>query len=167
MGHCILRLSFIFVLLTSCVTILIAQANNQKGLEEFEAFLVRLDAAQLELQNGKPEAYKALWERSEDVTLSGGFGGTVEKGWDGVSKRLDWAASNFTKGKNSITRLSRNIDRSLAYVVQLERIDFVIPETGKPATRDYRVTMVFRRGTNGWRVIHRHADSQTTRQGTR
>ena len=73
--------------------------SQGKANGEFEAFLVRADAAQIELQNGKAEAYKAVWSHSDDVTLSGGFGGAVEKGWSAVSKRLDWVGANFSKGK--------------------------------------------------------------------
>ena len=145
---------------------LAASATGQKQIDspEFEAFLLKLDAAQLELQNGKPEAFKSLWSRSDDVTLSGGFGGTIEKGWAAVSKRLDWVGANFSKGKNSIERLVSNHDAKLGYVVQLEHITFVAPETGKPATRDYRVTMIFRREKDGWKLVHRQADSQFTKQ---
>ncbi len=48
--------------------------------DEFQALLVRVDAAQVELQNGRPEAFKALWSRAGDITLCGGFGGTIEQG---------------------------------------------------------------------------------------
>ena len=144
---------------------MIGSANSQgKGTAEFEAFLARADAAQVELQNGKAEPYKAVWSHGDDVTLSGGFGGAVEKGWTAVSKRLDWAGANFSKGKNSIERLVSNHSGNLGYVVQLEHISFTAPETGKPATRDLRVTMVFRREKDGWRIVHRHADSQMAKQ---
>ena len=138
--------------------------SQGKANGEFEAFLVRADAAQIELQNGKAEAYKAVWSHSDDVTLSGGFGGAVEKGWSAVSKRLDWGGANFSKGKNSIERVVSNHNGNLGYVVQLEHINFTAPETGSITTRDYRVTMVFRREKDGWRIVHRHADSQMTKQ---
>src|SRR5688572_33491274 len=64
-----------------------------KAGDEFKEMLAKVDAAQLELQNGKPAAFKALWSRADDVTLSGGFGGTIEKGWKQVSRRLDWAGA--------------------------------------------------------------------------
>lgn len=141
-----------------------SQAASKEARTQYEAFLVRLDAAQVELQNGKPEAFKSLWSRSDDITLSGGFGGTIEKGWAAVSKRLDWVGANFSKGKNSIERIVTNQNRNLGFVVQLEHISFVAPETGKDATRDYRVTMIFRREKDGWRIVHRQADSNLTKQ---
>jgi len=138
-----------------------AQKDEKRDLQNF---LTKLDDAQLALQNGKPEGFKSLWSRSDDVTLSGGFGGTIEKGWAAVSKRLDWVGTNFSKGKNSIERLVTIQNGRLAYVVQLEHISFVAPETGKDATRDYRVTMIFRREKDGWRIVHRQADSNLTKQ---
>jgi hypothetical protein len=51
-----------------------------KADDGFKGMLARVDAAQLELQNGRAVAYKALWSHADDITLSGGFGGTVEKG---------------------------------------------------------------------------------------
>ena len=141
-----------------------AQNKADKSSAEFQSFLTKLDAAQVELQNGKAEAFKSIWSHADDVTLSGGFGGTVEKGWTAVGKRLDWVAANFSKGANTIERLVANQNGSLGYVVQFEHIQFTVPETGKPAARDYRVTMIFRREKEGWRIIHRQADSQMTKQ---
>ena len=132
--------------------------------KDYEIFLTKLDAAQLEMQNGNAEAFKSMWSHSDDVTLSGGFGGTTEKGWTAISKRLDWVAANFSKGKNTIERLVSNQDGKLGYVVQLEHITFVAPDSGKPSTKDYRVTMVFRREKEGWRLVHRQADSNFSKQ---
>ena len=141
-----------------------AQSNSRIPDAAFDSFLAKLDAAQVELQNGRAAAFKNMWSNGDDITLSGGFGGTVEKGWDAVSKRLDWVGANFSKGRNTIERLVTNHNETLGYTVQLEHISFVVPETGKTATRDYRVTMIFRREKDGWRVIHRQADSQMTKQ---
>ena len=140
------------------------QTKPGNGDAEFTAFLAKLDAAQVELQNGKAEAFKAIWAKADDITLSGGFGGPVEKGWASISKRLDWVGANFAKGTNKIDRLVKNHGDKFGYVVQLEHIDFIVPDSGKAATKDYRVTMIFRREKDGWRLIHRQADSQMTKQ---
>ena len=66
--------------------------------DDFEAMLARVDAAQLELQNGRAAAFKALWSHADDVTLSGGFGGTIEKGWEAIGRRLDWVGTQFSNG---------------------------------------------------------------------
>ena len=145
------------------------QSQNQAAQEttvdeEFQAMLAKVDAAQLELQNGRPATFKALWSHADDVTLSGGFGGAIEKGWEQVSRRLEWAGAQFSKGTNTIERIAANANGDLAYVVQIEHIRFHVPGEAKELTRDYRVTMLFRRESEGWRIIHRHADSQMMKQ---
>ncbi len=157
-------ITFSLLLIAGFVLSTNGQSAAKNTGEEFRAFLVRVDAAQLELQNGKAEPFKAVWSRGEDVTLSGGFGGSVEKGWDAVSKRLDWVGSSFSKGTNKIERVVTNQHGDLGYVVQLEHIAFSVPDTGKPATRDYRVTMIFRKEKGGWKIVHRQADSNLTKQ---
>lgn len=132
--------------------------------QSFLAALDEVDAAQLELQNGRAEPFKALWSRGDDVTLSGGFGGTIEKGWEPVSRRLDWVGSQFKDGTNTHERIVTGSSGDLAYVVQSEHLRFQVPGQEKKATRDYRVTMLFRREPAGWRIVHRQADSQTTKQ---
>ena len=130
---------------------------------DFVAFLAAMDAAQVELQNGRPAAYAALWSRADDVTLAGGLGGVVERGWPGVERRLAWAGTQFSKGTNRIERLSAGVGGDLAYVVQAEHLRYVVPGESRETTRDYRVTMVFRREAGHWRIVHRHADSQTAK----
>ena len=142
-----------------------AAAQASKPADGFPAMLAAVDAAQLELQNGKPAAFKALWSRRDDITLSGGFGGTIEKGWEAIGRRLDWVGTQFSKGSNTIERLVAQESGDLGYVVQLEHLRYTVPGEAKESTRDYRVTMVFRRESGVWRIVHRQADSQMTKQG--
>lgn len=131
---------------------------------DFQAFLTAVDASQLELQNGRAEAFKALWSHADDITLSGGFGGTIEKGWDAIGPRLDWVGAQFSKGTHVVDRIVANTNGEWGYVVQIEHIRFHVPGQDKESTRDYRVTMIFRRESGGWRILHRQADSQMTKQ---
>jgi ketosteroid isomerase-like protein len=142
-----------------------AQSERDTAVdEEFQAMLAKVDAAQLELQNGRPKEFKALWSQADDITLSGGFGGTIEKGWEQIRRRLDWVGAQFSKGTNTIERITFNANGNLGYVVQIEHIRFHIPGQANESTRDFRVTMLFRREAEGWRIIHRQADSQMMKQ---
>ena len=160
-GNKILVASFIALYLLSISE---AKAQRSSHAAELKAFLVEADAAQVELQNGKVERYKSLWSHADNVSITGGFGGTIERGWAAVSKRLDWAATQFSEGKNTIERLIVYSNGDLAYVVQLEHIRFKAPATGADATRDFRVTMVFRKEAGKWKIVHRHADNNITTQ---
>jgi hypothetical protein len=144
---------------------LCAQAENvPTASPEFAAFLDTVYAAQLELQNGRPSAFKALWSQAGDVTLSGGFGGTIEKGWMAVSRRLDWVGTQFSNGTNRVDRVVANATGDLGYVIQTEHLRFRVPGQPNDSARDYRVTMIFRREGGTWRMVHRQADSQVTKQ---
>ncbi len=129
---------------------------------EFGAFLARIDAAQEEFAQGRPGDFKALWSHTDDVSLSGGHGGVIELGWAKVAARLDWASSTYQEGDRSNQIVSGSIGDDFAYVVRKEIIEARIGSEVGRARQELRVTMVFRRSADGWRVVHRHADSQTS-----
>ena len=135
--------------------------------EPFSVFLDRVDSAQLELQHGRPDAYKALWSRRPDVTLAGGFGGNFEQGWDRVSQRLEWASSQFKSGRSEIERIASSTSGSLGYLVQTEHLYFTSATSNTPVERRYRVTMLFRQEDGQRRIIHRHADTQNAKEAPR
>ena len=145
-----------------------APANRgTQARDDFEAFLTKVDRTQIELQNGRADGFKGLWSQANDVTLSGGAGGPVEKGWPAISKRLDWVATQYSEGNSRIERLVQNVGADLAYVVQHEHIEFRVPADGTRSTRDYRATMIFRREAGEWKIVHRQADSSLTKTAIR
>ena len=159
-----MRHLYLLVLLLLMTAISAAAQTAAKFPADFLAFLKQADEAQVELQGGNASNYKKLWSNTDDVTLSGGFGGKVEKGWKAVSERLDWAATQFANGTNSIERIVVAAEGNIGYLIQVEHIKFKVPSTGLEASRDYRVTMIFRRERGRWKIMHRHADSQTSKQ---
>ena len=131
---------------------------------EWATFKARLEAAQAEFARGRPGDFKALWSHADDVTICGGLGGGVELGWDKVAARLDWASSNYTDGTRSWQEISGTVGADFAYLVQLETIDFRVASRTDRVHQVLRSTMVLRRESDGWRILHRHADSQTSAQ---
>lgn len=160
-------LRYIFALLLSVTCGCAAPPTKEAVSPDFAQFLELADEAQREFQQGRPEPYKALWSHQHDVTLGGGFGGSFELGWDKVAQRLNWASSQFTNGRNEITRISSAASGDLAYLVQMEHLSFMLPNARAAVELTYRVTMVFRKENGQWRIIHRHADSQTTKEAPR
>ena len=130
----------------------------------FDETLAQVEAAQVELVRGRPTAFKALWSNRDDVTLTGGLGGAIEKGWGSVSRRLDWVSSQYADGSREHEEVVRFIGRDVAYVVQKEIIRFRVPGQTAHVTQELRAVMVFRLESGAWRISHRQADSQTTRQ---
>jgi ketosteroid isomerase-like protein len=151
-----------------CSLGLLAPLAAQSALPPaFETFLESVDRAQIQLQNGEPAAFKGLWSQRDDVTLAGGFGGPVVKGWQQVSARLDAVGRQFSNGRHRASRMIANVGGDLGYMVQTEHIDYREPGQTTDTSRDYRVTMIFRREGADWRIVHRHADTQLTNQMTR
>ena len=128
---------------------------------EWAAFIKTLEAAEEKFACGQPEHFKALWSHTDDVTLIGGLGGIIERGWEKVAARLDWASSNYVDGTRSRQEVSGFVESGFAYLVQKEVIEACIGGRTERSTQELRVTMMFRRENDGWRIIHRHADSQT------
>ena len=117
--------------------------------------------AGLEITNGNPEVYKALYSRSDDVTLANPFGPPA-LGWSEVSATLDRAAKNYRDGEViGFENVSTVITPELAYTVEIEsyraRVGGAVDIT--PVT--VRVTTVYRRVDGAWKVMHRHADPIT------
>ena len=138
-------------------------SNDQSGGSEWIAFIAKLEAAEDEFARGRFAAFKELWSHANDVTLCGGFGG-VACGWENVAARLDWDGSKYSDGRRSREEVSCAIGGDFAYIVQKEVICFRVPGQTEESRQELRATMVFRREADGWRILHRHADSQISTQ---
>src|SRR4029434_5912156 len=129
---------------------------GQLADSEWATFMAKLEAAEHEFAQGRPAAFKALWSHSDDASICGAFGG-VESGWDKVASRLDWASSQFSDGTRSREEIKSAVGADFAYIIQTEQIRFRVPGRTEHSTLDLRVTMVFRREADGWRIVHRQA----------
>ena len=158
------------VLVVCCVAALPAvslgcsQAGTQERAE-FDAFFDKVTKAEAELFRGRPQSLKALWSRASDVTLFGVSGGSGEHGWEQVGPRLDWTNTQYSDGTLTVERIASYVDGDLGYVVQREKVRFKVPGQTQESILEIRATWIFRRERDGWRIIHRHADSLMKRQG--
>ena len=132
---------------------------------DFNAFYDKVTKAEAELFRGRPESLKTLWSRDSSVTLFGVSGGSGEHGWEQVGPRLDWTNTQYLDGTLTVERIASHVDGNLGYVVQREKVRFKIPGRTQESTLEIRATWIFRREPDGWRIIHRHADSLMKRQG--
>jgi ketosteroid isomerase-like protein len=130
--------------------------------QEHELPLEEYHRAGLEITNGNPDVYKALYSRSDDVTLANPFGPPA-RGWSEVSVTLDGAAANYRDGEVvGFENVSTVITPDLAYTVEVESYRARVGGAEELNPVSVRVTTVFRREDGVWKVIHRHADPITT-----
>lgn len=106
---------------------------------------------------GDPEPYKALWARTSSVSVMGAFGGQ-EKGWQAVEARLDWASSQYDRWIYDEDVVAEQVGRDLAYRVHVARIRYPAASGGQVTERERRVTHIFERAHDRWRIVHLHAD---------
>jgi ketosteroid isomerase-like protein len=126
---------------------------------EWMVFMDSLEAAEQEFVQGRPAEFQSLWSRTDDVTLCGGFGG-VERGWQNVISRLEWVSTKYADGSRTSERISSVVGPEFAYLVQTEVIRARMGGQAQFSIQELRATMLFRREQEGWRIVHRHADSQ-------
>jgi ketosteroid isomerase-like protein len=119
-------------------------------------------AANREFIQGNSEPLKRLYSHGDHITVFGGFGG-LERGWAETESRLDWASSQFAGGAVEERDLSVIVGADLACTVTIERYDARLKD-GSAFAESLRVTQVFRREPDGWRLVHRHADPLVERR---
>jgi ketosteroid isomerase-like protein len=142
--------------------LMLRKTDNLCGPEnaDFLVFIDRLDLAQRAFAQGRPDEFKKLWSHTEEVTLVGGHGGRTACGWESVSARLDWASSTYCHADRETEFISGCVSGDFAYLVRNEIIEAQIGSEPVRRKQALRVTMVFRHQADGWRIVHRHADSQ-------
>lgn len=151
------------VLLLAALTGCASWHSNATSEQDFPSFLSQLDDSIREFVKGNAEIGERLWSHEPDVTLIGGYGGQVHRGWESVKARREWAASQMVDGTVQFEELGRTVLPDIAWLVRMEHIRSKAPGKSEQIAQDLRVTMIFRREKDGWRVVHRHADQQTAR----
>jgi ketosteroid isomerase-like protein len=110
---------------------------------------------------GDPEPVQKRWSKRDDVTLANPLGPPV-RGWDAVREVADRTASQLRDGEAfSFESISTYATTDLAYELGIERCSVKVGGADEAAPSALRVTNIFRREDDGWRVVHRHADPIT------
>ena len=122
---------------------------------KWNEFTAACQQALADLVEGRPEAFKALFSRREDVVIMGAHGG-VEVGWDEVSKGIDWASRVIEGSDRTIENIITTVGDDLALTVDLEHMVKRIGDEVRPWT--VRCTQVYRVEDGEWKIILRHGD---------
>ena len=111
---------------------------------------------------GDPEPQKRLWSRGDDATLANPLGPPA-RGWAQFEQTLEHAAAQVRDGEPcTYERISGYATADLAYILEIQRTRAKFGGADELASVALRVTTIFRREDDGWRVVHRHADPITT-----
>jgi ketosteroid isomerase-like protein len=131
------------------------------SLMDLPEVLERFQQAATEFARGNPEPVKALWARTDDVTLANPFG-AAKRGWAEVSDGLDYASSRFRDGAvTDFQRVAEYMTADLACILEIEKWQAKVAGREEISPFDLRVTSTFRREADGWKLVARHADPLT------
>jgi len=107
--------------------------------------------------SGNPAPFRASYSRGAEVTVFGGFGGW-QKGWLDIEQRTSWSSSQYHGGTAEPEILAHGYSGELGFTVHLEHITARSGPSATEVQKTYRVTHIFRREGDEWKLIHRHAD---------
>lgn len=128
---------------------------------DFDNAVEAFRQAQGAFVKGDPRPAIELFSRRDDATLANPFG-PPQRGWEQIAKASEDAAANFKGGSLRFEEVSRYTTPDLGYILELERIEVQLTGGEGLTPMSLRATMIFRREEDGWKVVHRHADSITT-----
>ena len=126
--------------------------------EAVEAFRGALEA----FVKGDPGPCIQAFSRREDVTLANPLG-PPHRGPQDVDKAAADGAALLRDGSvRGFEEISRYSTTDLGYIVQIERSQAIMPGSDEINPIALRVTLIFRREEDGWKISHRHADPITS-----
>ena len=112
---------------------------------------------------GDPEPVKLLWSRRDDITLANPLGPPAQ-GYDRVCEATDIAAAQVRDGESlTLETISFVETPDLAYEVDIQGGRMKLGDADDMVPVTLRVTSIFRREDDGWKLVHRHADPLTER----
>ena len=110
------------------------------------------------LIQGDAEPQKPMWSQRDDVTLANPLGPPV-RGPAAVYNAMDSAASQIRDGEGpTVETISEWETPDMAYLVEIERTLVRLGTALEEIPVALRVTTIFFREDDGWKLVHRHAD---------
>jgi ketosteroid isomerase-like protein len=136
------------------------EASGSEG--DFDTAVEAFRQALAPYLKGDPDPVMELVSRRDDVTLANPLG-PPRRGPADVDEAIAEGAAVLRDGSvRRIEEVSRYSTPDLGYVVQIERTQARLAGSENMSPIALRVTMIFRREGDTWRVAHRHADPITT-----
>ena len=108
--------------------------------------------------NGDAVPLGRIVARASPATFFGPKGG-YDQGADQVYTRYERDAARFESGESTFEILQMAASDGIAYWVGFQRATARLDVTTDAIPLNLRVTEVFRREGNQWKLVHRHANS--------
>jgi ketosteroid isomerase-like protein len=129
-----------------------AEDEIRQASKQFYAGLSRM-------ANGDAGPLTDIWSHSAAVTTMHPIGGR-EVGWDAVRGSFEQVAQLCSEGKIELKDQLIQVAGDAAYEVGIEHGQLRI--AGHPVSIEQRVTNIYQRVAEVWKIVHHHADISPT-----
>lgn len=131
--------------------------NND--LQDFQTFMKQRDEVAQAYVNGDAAPLGEIVTHDNPATFFAPFGGYLQ-GADAVAMRYAHDANSFTpEGKSRLEILQMGASEGIAYWVGIQHATAQLKDSPDPIPMNLRITELFRREGQEWKLIHRHADT--------
>jgi ketosteroid isomerase-like protein len=125
------------------------ESDVRKASEQFYAALNSM-------LNGDSGPLAAIWSHGAAVSTMHPIGGR-QLGWDEVRGSWEQVARVASAGRVTLDQQVLHVGSDIAYELGVERGDFML--AGQQVSGlAVRVTNIYRREEDGWKVVHHHTD---------
>jgi ketosteroid isomerase-like protein len=125
-----------------------AEDDVRKASAQFYAALASMMA-------GDAAPMRAIWSHDATVTTMHPIGGR-ENGWDEVRGSFEQVAGLASGGHAELRDQTVQVAGDMAYEVGIERGQAKL--AGEQIAIEQRVTNIYRREADGWKIVHHHTD---------
>ncbi len=129
---------------------------------DFDRFLAGRDAVGQAYITGDAEPLTAMSAQEDPATFFPPNGGYVQGAADVLATNQRGAQMFAPGGETHFEILHSSADGDLGYQVAIQRATVQLTNRDEPVPMDLRITEIYRRDGGEWKLIHRHADSNTS-----
>jgi len=123
----------------------------RKVSEQFYAALNRMAI-------GERGTMADVWSHSASATAMHPIGG-CDVGWEAIGTSFDQVAELASNGKVELKDQLIRVVGDVAYEVGIEQGELTLG--GHPATIEHRVTNIYERQGDTWKLVHHHTDTSS------
>ena len=123
--------------------------------DEVRGASTKFYAALNRMTSGDAASLADVWSQSDTVTTMHPIGGR-QIGWAAVQGSFEGVAGLASSGQVELADQIIRVEGDLAYELGEERGQFTL--AGELIRVDHRVTNIYRREPDGWKIVHHHTD---------
>jgi ketosteroid isomerase-like protein len=131
--------------------------KSARAADDFDAAVEKTEEALIAFVQGDSGPIKEMFSTRDDVILANPLGPPY-RGRQAVEEGTDRAVAFFRDGTCEFEDVARYATGDLGYLFHIERAQLRVGDDHDLRRVTLRVTMVYRREDDGWKIVHRQAD---------